>query len=105
MLLCLEECGGLNENGPHRFLLEYLILSGWNCSGGVALLEVQLGEQALRFEKPTPFSVSSLCPVLTDEGQICVKVALSYCSRAILPTMMTMDSSSESRLSKIDFLQ
>ena len=62
-------CGGLNENGPIGLCLNTWLQYRETISegaGGVALLEVCPWEWALRFQKPMPFPVSSLCLLHVD---------------------------------------
>ena len=62
-------CGGLNENGTIGLCLNTWLQyreTIWEGAGGVALLEVCHWEWALRFQKPMPFHVSSLCLLRVD---------------------------------------
>jgi hypothetical protein len=60
VLLGKADYGDLNENGPrYAHIFEYLFPSWWNLVGGSTLLV-----KALRFPKPIPFLISSLCFVI-----------------------------------------
>lgn len=86
------ECDGLNENAPS---ITWFPVSGL---GGVPMLEeVWHWKFTLKFPKPMPFSVSSLCLLLVDQevsSQVqpfCLIYPLLLCS----PPGMVMDFLSE----------